>query len=59
MPSVQSVPKLSLKEFRELPETKPASEYINGQIYQSTMPKGKHSSIPTFLAAAINQLVEV
>jgi len=29
---------ISLKEFLELPETKPASEYSNGQISQKTMP---------------------
>ncbi|MEM9276460.1 MAG: Uma2 family endonuclease, partial [Cyanobacteria bacterium P01_F01_bin.143] len=32
--------KLTLKEFLELPETKPASEYINGKIIQKPMPKG-------------------
>lgn len=56
MTSIQSPPKLSLAEFLELPETKPASEYINGQIYRKPMPKGKHSAIQTFLAPAINQL---
>lgn len=56
MTAIQSPPKLSLAEFLKLPETKPASEYINGQIYQKPMPKGKHSSIQTFLAPAINQV---
>jgi Uma2 family endonuclease len=56
MTSIQSPSKLSLAEFLELPETKPASEYIDGQIYQKPMPKGKHSAIQTFLAPAINQV---
>jgi Uma2 family endonuclease len=56
MTAIQSPPKLSLAEFLQQPETKPASEYINGQIYQKPMPKGKHSSIQTFLPPAINQV---
>ncbi|MEB3181611.1 MAG: Uma2 family endonuclease [Nostocaceae cyanobacterium] len=56
MTSIQSPPQLSLAEFLELPETKPASEYINGKIYQKPMPKGKHSAIQTFLAPNINQV---
>ena len=56
MTSIQSPLKLSLVEFLQLPETKPASEYIDGNIYQKSMPKGKHSAIQTFLAPAINQV---
>lgn len=56
MTSIQSPPKLTLAEFLQLPETKPASEYIDGKIYQKPMPKGKHSAIQTFLAPAINQV---
>ncbi|WP_009633804.1 Uma2 family endonuclease [Synechocystis sp. PCC 7509] len=48
--------KISLDEFLQLPETKPASEYINGQVYQKPMPQGKHSLIQTYLSAAINQI---
>jgi Uma2 family endonuclease len=32
---------LTLAAFLELPETKPASEYIDGQIIQKPMPPGK------------------
>jgi Uma2 family endonuclease len=46
----------TLYEFLELPETKPASEYINGCIYQKPMPQGKHSILQTELASAINLL---
>ena len=46
---------LTLVEFLELPETKPASEYIDGKIYQKPMPQGEHSTLQTRLVAAINQ----
>ncbi|MGA1284896.1 MAG: Uma2 family endonuclease [Prochlorothrix sp.] len=46
---------LTLAAFLGLPETKPASEFIEGQIFQKPMPQGKHSSIQTELAALINQ----
>jgi len=36
---------LTLEEFLKLPETKPASEYIKGQIIQKPMLQGKHSTI--------------
>jgi Uma2 family endonuclease len=52
---VQTPPKnLTLEEFLELPETEPASEYIDGQIIQKPMPQGEHSAIQTELATAIN-----
>jgi Uma2 family endonuclease len=52
---VHSLPKsLTLEEFLKLPETKPASEYIDGKIIQKPMPKGKHSSIQTEVATTIN-----
>ncbi len=41
---VQAPPKpLTLEAFLKLPETKPASEYIDGEIIQKPMPQGKHS----------------
>jgi Uma2 family endonuclease len=48
------VPTLTLAEFLRLADTKPASEYIDGQVLQKPMPQGKHSAIQTELAAAIN-----
>lgn len=49
---------LTLNEFLELPETKPASEYIDGQIIQKPMPKGKHSVIQEELLTAINAAIK-
>jgi len=48
----------SLDEFLKLPETKPASEYIDGRIYQKPMPQGKHSILQTRLSSNINQVGE-
>ena len=45
---------ITLEKFLALPETKPASEYIDGKIIQKPMPKGKHSTIQTELSTAIN-----
>lgn len=45
---------INLEEFLALPETKPASEYIDGKIIQKPMPKGKHSTIQGELIIALN-----
>lgn len=50
--------KLTLEEFLKLPETKPASEYIDGRIIQKPMPQGKHSKLQGRLVTAINLVVE-
>ncbi len=49
---------LTLQEFLQLPETKPASEYINGYIIKKPMPKGRHSRLQGKLCATINQVAE-
>ena len=49
---------LTLSEFLKLPETKPASEYIDGRIIQKPMPQGTHSTIQTELSAAINAVLK-
>jgi Uma2 family endonuclease len=48
----------SLETFLELPETKPASEFINNKISQKPMPQGKHSRLQSKFSAYINQVVE-
>ncbi|MEA5509785.1 Uma2 family endonuclease [Crocosphaera sp. UHCC 0190] len=47
---------LTLEEFLEIPETKPAREYINGVIYQKPMPQGEYSTLQGELVSAINKL---
>lgn len=49
---------ISLETFLTMPETKPASEYIDGQIIQKPMPKGRHSRLQGALVTAINQAGE-
>jgi len=56
---VQTLTKsITLEEFLQLPETKPASEYIDGQVIQKTMPQGQHSLIQGDLTAAINAILK-
>src|SRR6476620_1826689 len=58
MVQIQPTKTLTLSEFLKLPETEPASEYINGQIIQKPMTQGKHSRIQCELVPAINVAVK-
>ncbi|MGF1591232.1 MAG: Uma2 family endonuclease [Pleurocapsa sp.] len=49
---------ITFKEFLALPETKPAREYVDGQIIQKPIPKGKHSTIQGELVIAINSVLK-
>jgi Uma2 family endonuclease len=49
---------ITLEEFLKLPETKPASEYSDGQIIQKPMPQGKHSKLQGKLVSTINRVTE-
>jgi Uma2 family endonuclease len=49
---------LTLDQFLKLPETKPASEFIDDQIIQKPMPQGKHSTVQSDLASAINTILK-
>jgi Uma2 family endonuclease len=46
---------ITLEEFLALPDTKPASEYIDGEIIQKPMPQGQHSILQIELGMEINQ----
>ncbi len=46
---------ITLEEFLKLPERKPANEYIDGEIIQKPMPKGRHSSLQSELCTNVNQ----
>jgi Uma2 family endonuclease len=50
--------RLTLEEFLKLPETKPASEYIEGEIIQKPLPKIKHSRLQSKACNEINQVTE-
>jgi Uma2 family endonuclease len=49
---------LTLEEFLKLPETKPASEFVEGRIYQKPMPQGKHSRLQLKFCGTVNQVAE-
>ncbi|WP_310428001.1 Uma2 family endonuclease [Chamaesiphon sp. VAR_48_metabat_135_sub] len=51
------VKNLTLEGFLALPETKPASEYIDGKIVQKPMPQGKHSLLQLELISFINSIL--
>ena len=53
-----TTPPLTLEEFLHLPETKPASEYTNGQVFQKPMPKSRHSRLQIKVCTAINDVME-
>lgn len=49
---------LTLEEFLQLPETNPASEFIDGRIVPKSMPEAARSEIQGDLTAAINSALE-
>lgn len=56
---VQTLTKeITLAEFLLQPETKPAQEYIEGNIYAKPMPQGQHSRLQLKIANAINAVTE-
>jgi Uma2 family endonuclease len=48
------VRQITLEEFLALPDTKPASEYIDGEVIQKPMPQGQHSILQIELGMEIN-----
>ncbi len=51
-------PQLTLEEFLKLPETEPASEFIDGEIIQKPMPQGEHSVLQGRFCKFVNQIAE-
>lgn len=49
---------ITLEEFLKLPETKPGSEYMDGQIIQKPMLQGKHSTIQTEFSTTVNAVLK-
>jgi Uma2 family endonuclease len=50
---------LNIEDFLKLPDTKPASEFVDGKIIQKPMPQGKHSTIQSDFGASINGLLKL
>ena len=55
---VATVKSLTLEEFLQLPQTNPASEFINGEVSQKPMPQGEHSTLQSELCDRINQVTK-
>jgi len=49
---------IDLQDFLKLPETQPASEYLDGKVIQKTMPKARHSRLQNKLIQAISEVAE-
>lgn len=49
---------ITLEEFLKLSETEPASEFIDGRIYQKPMPQGKHSRLQFKFCNTVNHIAE-
>lgn len=56
--ATQTIPSITLDRFLSQPETKPASEYINGSIYQKPMPQGQHSRLQLKFCNTVNAVTE-
>ena len=55
---VATLESLTLAEFLARPETKPASEFVDGKVSQKPMPQGEHSRLQVKLCERINQVGE-
>ncbi len=49
---------MTLEEFLELPEQKPALEYDDGVVTQKVSPQGQHSRLQFVIAQLINRIAE-
>lgn len=58
MTGVVKPPTLTLEEFLKQPETKPASEFIDGRVEQKLMPQGKHSRLQLGFCDQVNEIAE-
>jgi Uma2 family endonuclease len=56
--ATQTIPSITLDRFLTQPETKPASEYINGSVYQKPMPQGQHSRLQLKFCNTVNAVTE-
>jgi Uma2 family endonuclease len=53
-----AIKSITLEEFLQLSETKPASEFIDGQIILKSMSQGEHSQLQVELCEIINQIAK-
>jgi Uma2 family endonuclease len=50
---------LTLEQFLELPEEKPALEYFEGEVTQKVWPGGRHSCLRTAMMLSVNEYAEL
>ncbi len=50
---------LTLADFLDLPETEPASEFVDGHIWQKPMPQGEHSRLQFKACECVNAVGEL
>jgi len=56
--ATQTIPSITLDRFLTQPETKPASEFIDGSICQKPMPQGQHSRLQLKFCNTVNAVTE-
>ncbi|HBC42312.1 MAG TPA: hypothetical protein DCZ88_10565 [Pseudanabaena sp.] len=56
--ATKNIPSITLDRFLSQPETRPASEYIDGSIYQKPMPQGQHSRLQLKFCSTVNAVTE-
>ncbi|NUN66308.1 Uma2 family endonuclease [Pseudanabaena biceps] len=56
--TITAIRPITIDEFLQLPETKPASEFIDGQITQKPMPQGEHSLLQGTLCQNISKIAQ-
>jgi Uma2 family endonuclease len=56
--TITAIKSITIEEFLQLPETKPASEFINAEIIQKPIPQGEHSQLQIDLCETINQIAK-
>ncbi|NET69864.1 MAG: Uma2 family endonuclease [Sphaerospermopsis sp. SIO1G2] len=56
--AITAIQTTTIEEFLKLPETQPASEFIDGTIIQKPMPQGEHSQLQIELCQTINQVTQ-
>lgn len=56
--TITAIKPITIEEFLQLPETEPASEFINAEIIQKPMPQGEHSQLQIELCETINQIAK-
>ncbi|WP_049769550.1 Uma2 family endonuclease [Rippkaea orientalis] len=49
---------ITLEKFLQLPETKPANEFVDGKISQKVIPQAQHNTLHLDLGSAINVIVK-